>query len=89
MAGPVLRVYSRYGCHLCEDMLQELQQFRAELGYQLEVYDVDDDPALLERFNALVPIVFISDKELFRYYFEYATLVDAIKNNTPEVGNEN
>lgn len=77
--GPNLRVYSRQGCQLCEDMLDEMKQFQRELGYCFEVYDVDDDESLLEQFNALVPIVFLGDQELFRYYFEYATLKQVLE----------
>ncbi len=79
MSSTILRVYTRLGCHLCEDMLAELHNYQAEFGYRLDLKDVDEDPALFEQFNALVPIVFIGDQELFRYYFEYATLEDAFK----------
>jgi len=76
---PSLRVYSRQGCHLCEDMLHELKQFQRELAYCFEVYDVDDNETLFEQFNALVPIVFLGDQEIFRYFFEYASLKTAIE----------
>lgn len=75
---PVLRVYSRLGCHLCEDMLYDLKQFETELAYRFEVYDVDDDEMLFEQFNALVPIVFLGEQEIFRYFFEYASLKNAL-----------
>lgn len=69
-----LCVYSREGCHLCEDMLDALAQFATELGYRTSVYDVDEDETLYQRFNTLVPIVFLEDKEVMRYFFELATL---------------
>lgn len=74
-----LHVYTRQGCHLCEDMLQDLKQFEIELAYRFEVYDIDEDETLLARFNALVPIVFLGDQEIFRYFFEYATLKEALE----------
>jgi len=72
-------VYSREGCHLCEDMLETLRQFESELGYRLEVYDIDDDISLLEQFNALVPVVYLNGQELMRYFFELATLKAALE----------
>lgn len=75
---PHLRVYSRLGCHLCEDMLDELKQFQTELVYTFEVYDIDDDGKLFDQFNALVPIVFLADQEIFRYFFELASLKEAL-----------
>ena len=73
-----LIIYSREGCHLCEDMLEALAQFEVELGYSIRVYDIDDDASLLERFNALVPVVYFNGQELMRYYFELATLKIAL-----------
>ena len=78
MSARTLIVYSREGCHLCEDMLETLQQFESELGYNLAVYDIDDDVSLLEQFNALVPVVYFNGQELMRYFFELATLKAAL-----------
>ena len=73
-----LQLYSREGCHLCEDMLEELTRFEVELRYSFRVYDIDDDASLLEQFNALVPVVYYDGRELMRYYFELATLKTAL-----------
>ncbi len=74
-----LSVYSRKGCHLCEEMLTALAQFKTELGFEFEVYDIDEDAELLEAYNALVPVVKLGERELMRYYFELATLKAALK----------
>lgn len=71
-------MYSRYGCHLCEDMLDALTQYREELGYDITVYDIDDDEALHAQLNALVPVVYYQGQELMRYFFEPATLKEAL-----------
>ena len=49
-------LYSRSWCHLCEDMLKAL---RAQAGEAIpvEVIDVDADPALVERYDELVPVL--------------------------------
>ena len=73
-----LLVYSREGCHLCEDMIDALNQYENELGFALKVYDIDDDALLREQFNALVPLVYFEGRELMRYYFEPATLKAAL-----------
>ncbi|MEE9447815.1 MAG: glutaredoxin family protein [Arenicellales bacterium] len=73
-----LSVYSREGCHLCEEMLAALVQFKTELGFEFEVYDIDEDAALLQEYNALVPVVKLGERELMRYYFELATLKAAL-----------
>ena len=75
---PELVVYSRLGCHLCEDMLSALAGFQTELGYRYTVYDVDRDEALYDQYNTLVPVVTLQGRELMRYFFELATLREAL-----------
>lgn len=55
----MLRVtlYSRKGCHLCEDVLQVLQGLQVEFPFSLSVVDIDTDPSLRVRFQYLVPVV--------------------------------
>lgn len=55
-------LYSRKGCHLCDDALSLLRQ----QGLQPTVLDIDDDPALRERYNVCVPVVVIDGRERFR-----------------------
>lgn len=72
-------LYSRSWCHLCEDMLAALRAFmvREGLVYSVDVIDVDADPALVERFDELVPVLFGDDlagPELCHYFLDEAAL---------------
>jgi glutaredoxin len=64
--GPRLVLYSRAYCHLCHDMQRALEGLKDELGFELEVLDVDADPALEERFGEIVPVLAHGDVELAR-----------------------
>jgi len=55
-------LYTRSGCHLCEDAHRLL----ADYGLTPEAVDVDGDPALRARFNECVPVVEIDGKIRFR-----------------------
>jgi glutaredoxin len=55
-------LYSRDGCHLCE----VAEQLLIEHGLRPENINIDDDPALVERFNTCVPVVEIDGKIRFR-----------------------
>jgi len=55
-------LYTRAGCHLCNDAEQMLWQH----GVMPEVVDIDDDPELRERFNTTVPVVEIAGAIRFR-----------------------
>jgi glutaredoxin len=59
---PETIVYTRQGCHLCDDARQLLERF----GLQPTLVDIDTQPELLARYNTCVPVVFIEGKERFR-----------------------
>jgi hypothetical protein len=66
-AAPSLTLYSRSWCHLCEEMLTELEPLARSFGASVEVLDVDADPALVERYDELVPVLVYEGVELSRY----------------------
>lgn len=55
-------LYTRSGCHLCDDALATLAQH----GLTPKVVDIDADPALHERWSDCVPVVEIDGKIRFR-----------------------
>ena len=69
-----LEVYSRYGCHLCEDMLQLLRELKAEMPYTVRVIDIDDDPALVKRYNDAVPVLTLRGVEICRHFLDLEAL---------------
>ena len=52
-----LRVYSREGCPLCDEMLAELTPWAVGQSLAVEVVDVDADPALARRYGLKVPLL--------------------------------
>jgi hypothetical protein len=58
-------VYSRPGCHLCEEALAELAEIRADHPrLELEVIDIDRDDELLKRYLERIPVVEIAGEEI-------------------------
>ena len=55
-------LYTRAGCHLCDDAKQVLN----EHGLTIESVDIDTDPALRERFDMWVPVVEIDGRVRFK-----------------------
>jgi hypothetical protein len=78
---PHFTLYSRSWCHLCEDMLAALRTFMARegLAFSVDVIDIDTDadPALVARFDELVPVLYGADlagPELCHYFLDEAAL---------------
>jgi thiol-disulfide isomerase/thioredoxin len=72
MTAVRLTLYSRAYCHLCDDMLAALETLREEFAFDVDVIDVDVDPALTARYDELVPVLDANGWELCRYYFDAA-----------------
>jgi len=66
-------LYSRSYCHLCEDMLAALQALAPDgQAFEVDVIDVDLEPALVARFDELVPVLFgrLDEPELCHYFLD-------------------
>jgi glutaredoxin len=50
-------LYGRSGCHLCEEMAQQLRALKIEF----EEVDVDSDPHLRLRYGRDVPVLIVKD----------------------------
>ncbi len=59
-------LYTRQGCHLCEDAWALLQTQRQSHGFRLEAVDVDSDADLAARYGLEVPVVVVGEKVRFR-----------------------
>lgn len=59
-------MYTRQGCHLCEQAWQQLQQARKRHGFALRQMDIDNDPELAREYAECVPVVTIDGKVRFR-----------------------
>jgi len=76
-----LTLYSRRGCHLCEDMLSQLNELRSEYAFSLEVRDVDSDPIWVEQFGEAVPILLVGQVEICRYFLDQKALLSHLDIN--------
>jgi glutaredoxin len=56
-------VYSRTGCHLCEEALAVVAKVCADVGETYDVVNIDDDAALTEQFGEEVPVTFVDGKQ--------------------------
>ena len=64
---PHLLVYSKPGCHLCEDAVRVLTRFQAETPFTLEEVNIEDDPALFAKYGEQIPVILFNGEFLFEY----------------------
>lgn len=64
-----LRLYTRQGCHLCDDMLADLRRLQVERDFPLELIDVDLEAHIQVKYGPRVPLLETVDGECLSEYF--------------------
>jgi len=60
-------IYSRLGCHLCDDAKNVLDLMREELNFEIVVINIDEDAELVKLYSDQVPVIHI-DGEHHDFY---------------------
>ncbi len=63
----VVTLYTRAGCHLCEEAKQQMAPLLAEFAAELREVDVDADPTLRERYTNDVPVIFLGERKVAKH----------------------
>ncbi|MFD1730622.1 glutaredoxin family protein [Deinococcus malanensis] len=66
----MLTLYSRAGCHLCEQARSHLEA----LDFAFQVVDVDSDPSLKDRYDHNVPVLTSGERVLGKGAFSRSRL---------------
>ncbi|HYJ89582.1 MAG TPA: glutaredoxin family protein [Pyrinomonadaceae bacterium] len=60
-------IYSRPGCHLCEEAKRAIQAAECSEEYTLEEINIESDPELLRLYRYEIPVITIDGVEAFRH----------------------
>lgn len=63
MSGARVTLYSRPGCHLCDDARAVIERVCADLGERYEEVSILDDPALLDRYAEEIPVTLVDGRQ--------------------------
>jgi glutaredoxin len=62
-----VRLYTRPGCHLCDEAKSLIAPLLAEFGARLLEVNIDGDPELKERYNLDVPVIFLEGRKIAKH----------------------
>jgi glutaredoxin len=62
-----LTVYSRPGCHLCEEMKAAIDRVAQSIPLTVEVIDISDDAELEARYGLEIPVLLVDGKKAAKY----------------------
>ena len=61
-------LYTRPGCHLCEEAKAEMLAADCAESYRLEEINIDADATLKERYGSEIPVIYINGVKAFKYH---------------------
>jgi len=63
---PRLTLYSRPGCHLCDEARAALER----IGEPFDEIDIDSDDELFKRYLERIPVVALDGEELYDFFVD-------------------
>jgi glutaredoxin len=60
-------IYSRPGCHLCDQAKQSIEAAGCPDEYTLDEINIESDPDLLRRYQYDIPVITINGVEAFKH----------------------
>ncbi len=67
MSAIALALYSRPGCHLCDEMKAVIALALREFDCTLEEIDISGQPELEARFGIEIPVLCVNGRKAFKY----------------------
>ena len=72
-SGPrEVTLYTRPGCHLCEEAKAAIAPLLREFGATLREVNVDEDSVLKERYGGDVPVIYIGARKAAKHRVDVA-----------------
>ena len=73
LAGPRdVTIYSRPGCHLCEEAKSHIAPLLKVFGARLTEINIDEDPDLRARYDYDVPVIFLGARKAAKHRVDLA-----------------
>jgi glutaredoxin len=73
-------LFTRPGCHLCDRVLEVIQQVARRHRFHLEIRDIEKSADDLDRFAAAIPVVEVDGREIARFRLTAYDLEAALEN---------
>jgi len=76
-------IYSRPGCHLCEEAKAQIAPLLKEFGASLTEINIDEDPELRARYDYDVPVIFLGARKAAKHRVDPAQFRRQLRDAAP------
>jgi len=77
-------IYSRPGCHLCEEAKAQIAPMLKEFGVRLTEINIDEDPDLRARYDYDVPVIFLGARKAAKHRVDPSQFRRQLRNASSE-----
>jgi glutaredoxin len=71
-------LYTKPGCHLCENALREIEAVRREIPFELELRNILDDDEDFAKYELDIPVITLDGREIARHRVTSQQLREAL-----------
>ena len=71
-------IYSRPGCHLCDDMKDLVKKIAQTIPLTLDDIDIYGDDALEEQYGLEIPVLFVNGKRIANARIKEDALINVL-----------
>lgn len=72
-------VFSKPGCHLCDEAMAVLRRLQGELAFALQERDITADEALHRAYFERIPVIELDGEEVCEWFVEEALLRERLE----------
>jgi glutaredoxin len=65
-------LYTRKGCHLCDEAKAQMTPLLREFGARLHEVDIDADASLRALYDVEVPVIFVGERKVAKHRLDLA-----------------
>lgn len=69
-----LTVYGRPECHLCQEMVDALEELKEPYAFNFNFVDIDENPRLVMLYGGIVPVLLGNGQEICRHHLDFPAL---------------
>lgn len=77
-----LTLYSRPGCHLCDEMKATVDRVARSVASSVEVIDISTDPEIEARYGLEIPVLLVNGTKAAKYRVTEEELTRILKGRT-------
>jgi glutaredoxin len=68
--SPQVEIYSRPGCHLCDEAKEVIERVRQRIAFGLTIINIETDRELEKKYGEQIPVVFVNGIKAFKYHVD-------------------